>query len=139
MLVFGEDSPEERGKMNLEVDRINTNSNSNNQRITLTELERNLPDLFTVGTLEKINYKQLEEDKWLEELQGALFQAEVNTDQQLEEVQAALFTEEYTVTTTSTTAPQEEEGGSQTILFGFLTLVSIVGGAVYLMLEKVLD
>jgi type VII secretion protein EssA len=139
--VLADDQPStaERGKLNMDLDRI-SGSSQEDQTNTITELEKVFPELFRDETRESIDRKQLEQEEWLEDLHRSIFEMESQTDATVALVQETLFTESYTAPTTESYAHEEpSEGANNVLLFSIMGFIFMVGGAVFALMRHVMD
>ncbi len=141
VLAEEQSSTAERGKLNVDLDRISGSNRGGDQTNTVTELEKVFPELFRDETKEVIDTKQLEQEKWLERLQQSIFEMESQTDATVALIQESLFTESYTTPATESRASEErsDEGANNVLLFSIMGMITMIGGAVFMMMRQVMD
>lgn len=136
-----ESSNTERGRLNMDLDRISGGNRGGEQVNKETELERTFPELFREETKETIVKKQLEQAEWFEEIQQSIFEMESQSDTTVAHVLESLFTDSYTAPSSDSRINEEEfsEGASNVLLFSIIGLVTLVGGFVFMMMRQVMD
>ncbi|MCK0473457.1 type VII secretion protein EssA [Halalkalibacter sp. APA_J-10(15)] len=141
VLAEDQSSTAERGKLNVDLERISGSNREGDQTNTVTELEKVFPELFRDETKEIIDTKQLEQEEWLEGLQQSIFEMESQTDATVARVQESLFTESYTAPTTENRASEDGSNGgaNNVLLFSIMGFVTMIGGAVFMMMRQVMD
>ncbi|MFV8828654.1 type VII secretion protein EssA [Alkalihalobacterium sp. APHAB7] len=131
-------STEERGKLNMNLDRIS--GSKGDQTKTKTELEKVFPELFRDETRELIDRKQLKQEEWLQDLHQSIFEMESQADATVALVQETLFTESYTAPTTQSLAQEiPNEDAQNVLLFSALGFILMVGGVVFTMMRQVVE
>ncbi|MDE5415221.1 type VII secretion protein EssA [Alkalihalobacterium chitinilyticum] len=138
VLAEGQPSTEERGKLNMNLDRII--GSKEDQTKTKTELEKVFPELFRDETRELIDRKQLKQEEWLQDLHQSIFEMESQADATVALVQETLFTASYTTPTTENRVHEEpSEGANNVLLFSFVGFILMVGGVVFTMMRQVVE
>ncbi len=141
--VMADDEPSspEKGKLNMDLDRISGSNRGGDRTNTVTELEKEFPELFRDETREIIDTKQTEQEEWLEGLQQSIFEMESQPDATVALVQESLFTDSYMAPTTENReyAGEPNEGVNNVLLFSIIGFVTMIVGAMFTMMRQVMD
>lgn len=135
-----DDKPEEKGQMDVKIDRIMQDGSGNEQSGEKTELEKKFPELFTGETRTTIESVKKENKETLEETEQALFSINVEGNPTIADTREYLFTSNYVAPDTSTHNQQnDEDNGSwfNTVLMAGLTgLACVIGAGIYFMAQR---
>ncbi len=141
--VSAKDSPENKGKMYFETDRIREDDLKNQSDHVETEMEKIFPELLQEETKEIITRKQDEQKKSSNTLKESIFKVseEDATNATLDDVKETLFTSDYTPPKSSeVNEANEEDPHTESVSKGLLStiagLVLLLCGGVYAIFNK---
>ncbi|MRX72687.1 type VII secretion protein EssA [Bacillus lacus] len=129
---------EERGRLNVKLDRISGSKEDQAKR--KTELENVFPELFKEETKELIHSTQVKQEEALEDLYQSIFEMESQADATTALVQKSLFTESYAAPTADRRVDEEPgEGTDHVLLVSAVGFIVMIGGIVFTMMRQVME
>lgn len=129
---------ENKGKLNLEINRIGETNTSDESSSIETEHEKRLPELFKTETTETINHLDEEMKEDIDELEESVLLMTDLTDTTLSDTKDALFTPSYEAPKTSTDDLEEaeEKSISKGLLFGLMGVLSLLCVGIYTLMIR---
>lgn len=139
-IVFAEESEQdEKGKMEIRIDRITKYREQVNEIFQETELQKRMPMLFDVSTYDRITEIQQNNASVRDELKHRVLVEDIEEDAFVADVQNVLFTDDYEVA--SSASEDNERSKSELLSTGvvaasFILLGLLLCVGIYFFVQK---